>query len=211
MIGFALAAGGDPLVRSGGLGDQFGYSDEVVGDHTEGEGGVGAGEASDLELGDAADGLGPAECLFDAFPDPLADLVSAMAGSAPIDSGLADLAELTDAAVDRDVQGDLLCLEFGHEGRCVEQLVSTQGHALAGPAAALDHDKRRLAFRRAGSMGECGIDDQAVSVLHQRMAKIGKLALLPVGLPEQSGVGIGGRGMGLVRALLLRVRLENHG
>ena len=92
------------MVRSGWLGGEFGYSDEVVGDHPKGEGSVGTLEAPDLEFGDAADGFGPAERLFDPLSNPLADLVTGVAGGASIDGGLADLAMLGDSAVDCNAQ-----------------------------------------------------------------------------------------------------------
>ena len=47
--------------------NDLGQHDEVVGRHSQDEGGCGSGGALDLEPRDAADRLGPAECLFDPF------------------------------------------------------------------------------------------------------------------------------------------------
>ena len=68
-----------------GLGDEFGKSHEVVGDHSEGEGGLCSGQAPDLEPGDTADGLGPAKGLLDPFADAQADGITIMTGRAAVD------------------------------------------------------------------------------------------------------------------------------
>lgn len=72
---------------SSGRLDNLGQPDEVVCDHSEGEGGGGSGDASDLEASDAADGLGPSECLFDTFADAQGYLVAIIARGAAVDQG----------------------------------------------------------------------------------------------------------------------------
>ena len=97
----------------------LGQSDEVVGDHSEGEGGAGSVDASDLEAGDAADGLGPAECFLDTLADAQGSLVAVVACGAAVDQCLADLAELADGAVDGDVRCDLALAQSADESRSV--------------------------------------------------------------------------------------------
>src|SRR5512144_1258825 len=53
----------------------------------------------------------------------------------------------------------------------------------------------------AGGTGCGGTDDQAVAVLHQRMAHEAKLRLLAAPLAVEPRIGVGGRGMRVVTAL----------
>jgi hypothetical protein len=52
------------------------------------------------------------------------------------------------------------------------------------------------------SQRQAGIDQQAVAVLHQPMPDEAQLRLLAFTLAVEPGIGIGGRSMGVVRALL---------
>lgn len=85
-------------------GEELWQSDEVVGGKCEGEERLDLGQASELDLGEAADALAPAEDLFDALTDDLAGGIAGMPGNAPIDRGGARDAMLADAAIDRDMR-----------------------------------------------------------------------------------------------------------
>ena len=49
---------------------------------------------------------------------------------------------------------------------------------------------------------QTGVDQRAVAVLHQAMPDEAQLRLLAFPLAVEPDIGIGGRGMGVVRALL---------
>ena len=68
---------------------------------------------------------------------------------------------------------------------------------------AVEHGKRRFPLRRPGGARKRGIDRKAVAVIHQDVAHEAQPALAAVGLAVEPRVGIGGRGMALVLALLL--------
>ncbi len=87
---WALAFG-----SSGLLGEQLGYSDQIVGGGGEGEDGLGLFSPPDLHLIEPGLCLDPAEDLLDALADALAERVSGMMGRAPVDGCLANLATLT--------------------------------------------------------------------------------------------------------------------
>ena len=53
----------------------------------------------------------------------------------------------------------------------------------------------------AGGLGQLGIDQQTVAILHQQMSEITELGLLAAGLLVQPGLGIGGRLMSVVTPL----------
>src|SRR4029450_7770715 len=84
-------------------------------------------------------------------------------------------------------------------------VVSLVGPELDAPAprAAVEHGKRRFPFRRPGGARKRGIERKAVAVLHQDVPHEAQPALAAVGLAVEPRVGIGGRGVALVRALLL--------
>src|SRR5262249_45046616 len=86
-------------------GAELWQADEVVSGQREGEEGVDFGQAPEFDLGEAANALVPAEDLFDALANDLADGVAGMARHATIDGSLADHTMPTDTAVDRDVRG----------------------------------------------------------------------------------------------------------
>jgi hypothetical protein len=62
--------------------------------------------------------------------------------------------------------------------------------------------QRRFAFGRSGGMRHRAGDGEAVAVLHQRVAHVAEHALAQVAIAIKPRVGIGGTGVGLVRALL---------
>ena len=67
---------------------------------------------------------------------------------------------------------------------------------------AAKHGQRGSALGGAASLSHQGIDDQTVAVLHQEVTHVAEPGLLAAPLAQQPGIGIGGRGVGLVRALL---------
>ena len=95
--------------------------------------------------------------------------------------------------------------ERGH----VVSLVGAEGAAVAAVQAA-QHGYGGVAFGCAGRR-QRGIDNQAVSVLHQQVAHMGlghmaELGFLATPFAEQPGIGVSGRGVGVV-AELLRVEV----
>ena len=73
-------------------GQQAGQSGEVAGGPGQGESGADAFGPAQHRLGHAADGLGPAEGLLDLLSAFLRQGVTGVAGGAPVDGGMADLA-----------------------------------------------------------------------------------------------------------------------
>src|SRR5215831_21218857 len=64
------------------------------------------------------------------------------------------------------------------------------------------HLQRGLALRCPGGQGQTRVDHQSVPVLHQNVPQIAKPGGLAWPLAVQSGIGIGGRGVRLIAALL---------
>jgi hypothetical protein len=61
---------------------------------------------------------------------------------------------------------------------------------------------QRLRLRRSGGVGQTGVHHHAIAVLRRQGATKSQLRTLAIGLACQAGVGICGRGVGFVRALL---------
>ena len=59
-----------------------------------------------------------------------------------------------------------------------------------------------VALSRAVSLGQSRIDDERVAVLHHQMPHVAEPGLFAGGFAEQLGIGVGGRGMRIVPALL---------
>lgn len=66
----------------------------------------------------------------------------------------------------------------------------------------LDHVQACHACRMAVGQRQAGVEQQAVAVLHQPMAHEAQRGLLAFPLAVEPGLGIGGRGMRVIRALL---------
>jgi hypothetical protein len=64
------------------------------------------------------------------------------------------------------------------------------------------HLEPDLALRHAGCQGQTRVDHQTVPVLHQNVPQIRQLDRLAWPFAVQPGIGIGGRGMRLIAALL---------
>src|SRR5205085_732102 len=57
--------------------------------------------------------------------------------------------------------------------------------AFASGAFAVGHRDRRLALRLATSLGDLEVDDEAVPILHQRVAHVSELRLTSASLPPE--------------------------
>ena len=66
----------------------------------------------------------------------------------------------------------------------------------------LGHIQGRLAFCCARGLSQSTVDDQSVPVLHQGMTHVAELSLFSLALSVKSGIGIGGRLMSFILALL---------
>jgi hypothetical protein len=66
----------------------------------------------------------------------------------------------------------------------------------------LDHVQGRHALSMSVGQRQAGIDQQAVAVFHQAVPHEAQLRLLALSLAVEPGIGIGGRGMRIVRPLL---------
>src|SRR6185437_1940570 len=70
-------------------------------------------------------------------------------------------------------------------------------------APAIEHDQRRFALGRARRQSDRPIHNQAVAVLHQRVAHVAELGRLAVALLVEPRLGVRGAPVRLVGALLL--------
>jgi hypothetical protein len=79
--------------------------------------------------------------------------------------------------------------------------VPFEGAAIAADAAhvrarseraARNHGKRRIAFGRAGSLGEFGLHDKGIPVLHEDVPHEGELGALAMTFTVEPGIWIGG-------------------
>ena len=93
---------------NGGLGggQQFRYSDDIVGGHREGEHPADARDAAMARLAQRRDRLDPAEGFLDALADALRQGVAGVPGGAFVDRGFARFAGLANMTIDGDVRGD---------------------------------------------------------------------------------------------------------
>ena len=145
-------------------------------------------------LAQTADGLDPAERFFDPLALDRADAIAGMAGGARIDRRAAV------GIVLRDMRRAAALATAGDEVSGVIVLVAA--HRAAGPGIVLDHVERGGALGRAVGLGQPRIDDEPVAVLRHQMTHVAELGLLAGAFAEQPGVGVGGRGMRVVLALL---------
>jgi hypothetical protein len=75
-------------------------------------------------------------------------------------------------------------------------------HSAAWLGVVLDHVERGFALGRAVGLGHAGIDDEPIAVLHHQVPHVAELRLLTGTFAEQPGIGIGGRAMRFILALL---------
>src|SRR5271166_2162425 len=184
---------------------ELGQANKIVGSNVEDEHGADLVEAAHLKLCEPGHCLAPAEAFLDAFAQPLADRIAQARRDLARDGGLAHFTVLADCPVDRHVRLDSARLQAFDEGLGVVVLVGAEGGALGQPLA---QGSRRLAFRLSRGQSRLGRHHKSVAVLHQRVAEIGKTALLPVAFPKQARILVRRRGVRLVRPLgLAEIRL----
>lgn len=85
--------------------------------------------------------------------------------------------------------------------RCVIVLVGTYGDP-AQTRDLLDHVDRRIPLRSSRCFRHSRVHDKTVAVLHKGMPHVTELRFLSLALSVQSGVGIGGRGVRVIRECL---------
>lgn len=118
-----------------------------------------------------------------------------MAGGAAVDGGMSGLL--------RDMGRDAGLAQIADEFGGVIALVRAQRQPLGRAGGmAVDHVERGLPFGMAIGPGQLALHDQAGAVLHQRMAYEAQHGTGAGGFLIKPRLGIGGRGMGGIRALL---------
>ena len=179
------------------LDDEPWQAQEVVGGAAEDEDPAHLVRAAQLHLVNRPGLLEPAEALLDQPSPAQTDRIAGMPGGSAIHVGAASLLVL------RYMRGHVESSGGGDEVLRVVGLVGTDGDT---PRAAFllrfEQQQRGFTLGIAISLGGHRGGDQAVAVLHQRVAEISQVRLLAIALLVEPGVWIGGRLMRLVGALL---------
>ena len=115
-----------------------------------------------------------------------------MAGGAAVDRRAAPIGIL------RDMRSDRFVAQFHDKVAGVVALIGTQGDRLRPIGMRLDQCQRRQPLGMARRAGRQRTDDQAVAVLHQRMAEKIQPRLLARSLAVETRIGIGDRAMRVV-------------
>src|ERR1700728_1822934 len=149
---------------SAGLRYQLGQPHQIVGGGSEGEGPSDAIPATEPRLLLPGDRLDPAEGLLDALADALADGIAAMPGRSPINRRAAA------AGVLRNMRRHLHRAQFVDEVFCVVGLVGAKRDRCRPVGTRLDHVQRSHPFGMPVGQCQAGVDQQAMTVLHQPMA-----------------------------------------
>ena len=110
------------VVSDGGLCQQLGNADQVVGGDCEGEDRLGLGASADLDLCEPGLRLDPAEHLLDPLADDLADAIAGMPRRAAVDRCPAHPPAFADRAVDGDVRRHRAVAQVLDEGGDVVSL-----------------------------------------------------------------------------------------
>src|SRR5579871_329891 len=145
-------------------------------------------------LAQAADRLHPAEWLFDPLALDGTDAIAGMSRGARVDCGTAI------GIVLRDMRGAAALAAASDKVGGVIVLVAA--YRAAGLGIILDHVERGRALGRAVRLGQSRIDDEPVAVLRHQMSHVAELGLLAGPFAEQPRVGVGGRRMRVILALL---------
>ena len=142
-----------------------------------------------------SDRLGPTASLFDPLSMFQRKGVALVAGGAAVDGGMAGLL--------RNMRGDTgpaqILDEFGRVIALVRPQRQPSGRA---GGMSVDHVEHGLPFGMAISPGQLALHDQAVAVLHQRMADEAQHGTGAEGFLVKPRVGIGHRNMRRIRAFL---------
>src|ERR1700677_3175771 len=122
------------------------------------------------------DRLDPAESLLDALADALADGIAAVPGRSPINR------RTTAVGVLRNMRRHLHRAQFVDEVFCVVGFVGAKRDRCRPVGTRLDHVQRGDPFGMPVSQCQAGVDQQAMTVLHQPMPDEAKLRLLAFAL-----------------------------
>src|SRR5680860_590246 len=154
---------------SAGGGVECGDADEVVdgGGHLEPR--PVAFLADVAEFASSPDGLDPSEGLLDSFTDPLGDVISGVAGGAPIDGGSPVGGVLSDMGCEPDRS------DVGNEVLGVIVLVAGHGPTPAVFGEPFEHLDGAVSFGEPGGSREFGVDDQPGTMLDQQMPGVTQL------------------------------------
>src|SRR5580704_532605 len=194
--GFRLPEGGGSAYSHGFR--QVADADQVVSRAGEEEPASVSLPTLEAQLAATSDGLGPAEALLDPLADALTDRVAGVPCGSAVDRSAAI------GGVLGDVWSDLPLAASLAEVAVVVGLVRAHRSTTSGAATALpaEHEQGSLGLGVAGRLGELEVDEQAVAVLHQRVAGIAELGLLAAAFAGQPSLGIGGRAVGEIAPLL---------
>lgn len=69
--------------------------------------------------------------------------------------------------------------------------VGAERSPLRAGSLSLEHGEGGVTFGTTGGLGQLGVDDQSVSVLHEEVPGIGELGRRGVGRSGQAGLGVG--------------------
>src|SRR5450755_963554 len=181
---------------SAGLRYQLGESHQIVGGGSQGKSPSDAITATEPGLLLPGDGLDPAECLFDALADALADGIAAVPGRSPINRRTAAVGVLC------NMRCHVHRAQFVDEVFCIVGFVGAKRDRCRPVGTRLDHMQRGYPFGVPVSQCQAGIDQQAITFLHQPMPDEAQLRLLAFAFPVEPGIGIGSRSMAIGRAFL---------
>src|SRR5262249_61352112 len=90
----------------------------------------------------------------------------------------------------------------GREVCGIAALVGTRGEALGARRISFDHVFRGFAVDHTRLLSQFRLDDEAVAVLRHDVARISELCLLTLALLGEFGLGVRGRAVRLIAALL---------
>src|SRR3954452_12040838 len=151
---------------------------------------------SEASSAQACNLLTPAKDLLDPLADLLAQSITRVPCDAAINGGAAPRRVL------RHVRGHVHGPKLVDEVLCIKGLVGPQRAPVRAIGPGLDHGQGGDPLGMAVSLGDAGVHDQPVAVLHERVAHKAELGLHPVALAIEPRVRISRADMGLVRALL---------
>lgn len=146
-------------------------------------------------LAQQAHGLQPTEDRFHLFPFPLTDRVPWVSSRPAINgAGMPD-------RVLCHMRRDLQFAQVVDERLRLIVPIAAQRHSML-PGDLFGHGQRYLPLSGPRRLRQPGIDHQAMAVLHQDVARVPQLRLLPSRLLVQACLGICGRGVGGIRVSL---------
>src|SRR5260370_27392942 len=100
----------------------------------------------------------------------------------------------------RHMRGDIHPAQFSYEFLRVVALVPSQRHAFPGWEG-FGHEHRSIPLRSSRRLGQKGLHQKPVAILHQYMSHIAQLRLASAVLGVHPSIRIGSRFMGLVLSL----------